>query len=215
MSKINHRLSRRAFTASSLSAASLLFAGRSLAQDHAVSPTPEQALGPFYPSGYAGEDDADLTMIDGRTERALGDVIEVTGRVLDRHGNPMSGARIELWQANAAGRYAHANDISTGALDPNFQGMARLVTGSSGEWRIRTIKPRFYDTPLGLRTPHIHFDVQGTSHRLITQMYFDDEADQNSGDFVYAGLGGQAPMTVARTDGPASYRWDIVLMDAV
>ena len=89
-------------------------------------------MGPFYPTGYAGEDDFDLTLLKGRPARALGDVIEVSGRVLDRLGNPVGGAKLELWQANANGRYAHGNDTSAGALDPNFQGMARLVTGPSG-----------------------------------------------------------------------------------
>lgn len=212
MCELDRPFSRRAFVSGSLGATALLASGAG-AQD-LIAPTPEQALGPFYPTGYGGEDDADLTMLKGHAQRALGQVVEISGRVLDRYGQPMSGAKIELWQANAAGRYAHVNDVSTGALDPNFQGVARLTTGRSGEWRIRTIKPRFYDTPLGLRTPHIHFDVQGPAHRLVTQMYFDDEPEQNARDFVYSELGAQAAMTVASTTASETYRWDIVLMDA-
>ncbi len=206
-------VTRRAFVGGGLALGGVMATGAAVAKDM-LMPTPEQALGPFYPTGYVGEDDADLTMIKGHSQRALGDVIEVSGRILDRYGNPMRGAKIELWQANAAGRYAHENDPSSAPLDPNFQGVARLVTGPTGEWRIRTVKPRFYDTPLGLRTPHIHFDVQGSAHRLVTQMYFDDEAEQNAGDFVYAGIGAAAPDTVAKTVSQAAYRWDMVLMDA-
>lgn len=212
MSGFNRRLSRRAFTASGLSAAGVLLSGSAIARE-ALAPTPEQVMGPFYPSGYGGEADADLTRLYGHSERALGQVIEVNGRVLDRYGNPMRDAKIELWQANAAGRYAHDNEVSTAPLDPNFQGVAKLVTGADGEWRITTVKPRFYDTPIGLRTPHIHFDVQGNAHRLVTQMYFDDEPEQNAKDFVHASLGPAAPRTVAKTTAPDTYRWDIVLMD--
>jgi protocatechuate 3,4-dioxygenase beta subunit len=145
----------------------------------------------------------------------MGEVIEVAGRVLDRRGTPVSGATIEIWQANAFGRYAHENEVSTEPLDPNFQGVARLTTGPSGAWRIKTIRPKFYDSPIGVRTPHIHFDVQGRAHRLTAQMYFPEEQERNAADLLYRGLGADAPTSVARLDAPASYRWDIVLMDAV
>jgi protocatechuate 3,4-dioxygenase beta subunit len=206
-------ISRRAFVASA-SAAVTLAAARSLA---ATPPgeTAESPLGPFFPLGYTGEDDSDLTLLQGRTTRAAGDVIEVSGRVLDRHGRPVAGARIEIWQANAFGRYAHENDVSTAPLDPNFQGVARLSTGPSGTWRITTIKPRFYDSPIGVRTPHIHFDVQGHAHRLTAQMYFPDEPERNEADSLFRDLGTAAPTSVARLDAPAAYRWDIVLMDTI
>ena len=167
-------------------------------------------MGPFFPTGYAGEDDFDLTMLKGHRARALGDVIEVSGRVLDRLGNPVSGAKIELWQANANGRYAHSNDTSAGALDPNFQGVARLVTGPSGQWRIRTIRPNLY----GRRTRHIHFDVTGRAHRLMAQMYFPEDAEKNASDGLFKDLGGGAATSLAAVDAPDRYRWDIVLMDA-
>lgn len=199
-------VSRRAFGGSIL-ALGALAASRAMA---APLVTAESPMGPFYPTGYAGEDDFDLTLLKGRPARALGDVIEVSGRILDRLGNPVSGAKIELWQANANGRYAHGNDTSAGALDPNFQGMARLVTGPSGEWRIRTIRPGLY----GRRTRHIHFDVTGRAHRLISQMYFPEDAEGNDRDGLFKDLGGDAATSLARVDSPDRYRWDIVLMDA-
>jgi protocatechuate 3,4-dioxygenase beta subunit len=201
-----NQLSRRAF------AGTVITLGALAASRVAAAPivTSESPMGPFYPTGYAGEDDFDLTLLKGRPARALGDVIEVSGRVLDRLGNPVHGAKIELWQANANGRYAHDNDTSAGALDPNFQGLARLVTGSSGEWRIKTVRPNLY----GRRTRHIHFDVAGRAHRLISQMYFPEDAEKNASDGLYRMLGDRAATSLARLEAADSYRWDIVLMDA-
>jgi len=175
--------------------------------------TPYQDLGPFYPIERMAEEDADLTLISGHSKRAQGSIIQVTGRVLDRYGNPVSGARLELWQCNAAGRYAHANEVATAPLDPDFQGYAAIRTGTKGEWRITTVKPAGYDSPIGRRTPHIHFDVSGKSQRLTTQMYFSDEETANGSDTLYKGMGGEAGRTVAQLDGAARYNWDIVLMD--
>ena len=198
--------SRRAFASSALLVGALA-ATRAIA---APALTKESPMGPFFPTCYAGEDDFDLTMLKGHGARALGDAIEVAGRVLDRLGNPIRGARIEMWQANAMGRYAHRNDTSAGALDPNFQGVARLVTGASGEWRIKTIRPNLY----GRRTRHIHFDVAGRSHRLMAQMYFPEDAEKNASDELYRALGVGAATSLARLERPGAYRWDIVLMDA-
>ena len=201
-----NQLSRRAF------GGSILALGALKATSAVAAPivTVESPMGPFYPTGYAGDDDFDLTLLKGRPARALGDGIEVSGRVLDRLGNPVRGAKIELWQANANGRYAHSNDTSAGALDPNFQGMARLVTGPTGEWRIKTIRPNLY----GRRTRHIHFDVAGRAHRLISQMYFPEDVEKNATDGLYKLLGDRAATSLARLEAPATYRWDIVLMDA-
>lgn len=201
----NH-VSRRTF------GSSILALGTLAAAPAGAAPvaTAESIMGPFYPTGYRGEDDADLTILKGRSARAQGDVIEVSGRVLDRLGNPIRGAKIKLWQANAGGRYAHLNDTSSPPLDPNFQGVARLITGASGEWRIRTIRPGLYDG----RTRHIHFDVEGAVHRLMAQMYFPEDAERNASDGLFQQLGARAATSLARLDSPATYRWDIVLKDA-
>ncbi len=206
-------MTRRAFTGSALAASIALTSGAKAAEA-ALRPTASGDLGPFYPIDRLAEDDADLTWIKGHDKRAMGDVIEVSGRVLDRYGKPVSGATLEVWQANSVGRYAHPNDIATAPIDPNFQGYAQIRTGADGEWRIVTIKPAAYDSPIGRRTPHIHFDVHGKSHRLISQMYFADDADTNANDVLYKGLGDWADTAVARLDSPAKYRWDVILMDA-
>lgn len=206
----NSLLSRRVFAGSALAAAALV-AGKFAHAAGELAPTPAQTMGPFYPVQRLAEEDADLTWIKGHKKRAQGQVIQVTGRVLDRHGNPVSGARVELWQCNSLGRYAHPNDIATAPLDPDFQGFAAIRAGRRGEWRITTIKPAAYDSPIGRRTPHIHLTVHGTSEQLTTQMYFSDDEATNLKDGLYKNLGGEAARTVARLGAANRYEWDIVL----
>jgi len=119
--------------------------------------------------------DADLTA--GHAGEPLGERIVVTGRVLDSDGRPVPDALIEIWQANASGRYAHAVDDHPAPLDPNFTGGGRCVTDSLGRYRFVTIKPGPY--PWGnhynaWRPAHIHFSLFGRAftQRLITQMFF-------------------------------------------
>lgn len=212
MRKDESLVSRRAFASSVLASVTMIGISKAHAAA-ALDPTPSQTIGPFFPVQRLLEADADLTRIKGRRNRAKGTIIEVTGRVLDRYGKPVSGARLDLWQCNAAGRYAHPNDVATAPLDPDFQGFAAIRTDRNGDWRITTIKPAGYESPIGHRTPHIHFDVSGRSHRLITQMYFADEQATNVKDLLYMEMGKAAEQTVARADGVARYRWDIVLMD--
>ena len=170
-------------------------------------------LGPFPPIMRPGDDDFDMTLIKGNAGRALGRVIEVMGRVLDRKGNPVSGAELELWQCNSAGRYAHPGDVVTPPLDPNFQGFARLMTGPTVEWRVRTIKPSGYDSPIGWRTPHIHFDIKDRQHRLINQMYVTEDTAANRKDLLYNELGEGAVTAMAKQAEADRYRWDIVLFE--
>lgn len=141
-----------------------------------LSPTSAQDLGPFYPMIHPADQDADLTRVKGRSGTAMGQPINVIGRIVDLHGNPVGNAQVELWQCNAAGRYDHPGDrANPAALDPNFQGFARLATDRDGQFKFRSVKPKDYDTPIGRRTPHIHFDIRGRSERLVTQMYFPGE----------------------------------------
>ena len=206
-------MSRRLFAGAGLASAGLLLAsGRSaLAQQRL---TAESAMGPFYPLEMPADSDADLTWVKGRADRAAGQVIELSGRVLDVRGNPLPGAGIVLWQANAAGRYLHPRDISKAPLDRNFHGIASIKADSRGEWRIVTIKPGGYDSPIGHRPPHIHFDVRGHEHRNIAQLYFPEDAAANDKDRLYRLLGAEAATSVALRDAKNAnkYRWDIILM---
>ena len=138
--------------------------------------TPNQVMGPFYPVEKPLDQDADLTVIAGRDGVAEGQVVHVMGRVLNGEGAPVAGARVEIWQANAHGRYSHPYDSNPAPLDPNFEGYAVQMTDSEGRYRFKTIKPGAYPvTEDWSRPPHIHFDVTGRVGRAVTQMYFQDE----------------------------------------
>jgi protocatechuate 3,4-dioxygenase, beta subunit len=187
-------LTRRGFAAAAVAATAIAVSKTALGAE-VLPNTPNQTIGPFYPVQRLAEEDADLTWIKGHAQRAQGNVIQVSGRVLDRYGNPVENARLEIWQCNSLGRYAHPNDIATTPLDPDFQGFASIKT------------------PIGMRTPHIHFQVDGKSHRLVTQMYFSDDDVSNSKDRLYQDMGDAAARTVAKLDGAGQYRWDIILMD--
>ena len=131
--------------------------------------------GPVYGDGPLAESDSDLTR--QHAGEPLGERIIVTGRVTDGHGRPVPNALIELWQANAAGRYIHARDQHPAPLDPNFTGAGRCLTGSDGTYRFTTVKPGAYpwqNHPNAWRPAHIHFSIFGRAFtdRLVTQMYF-------------------------------------------
>jgi protocatechuate 3,4-dioxygenase, beta subunit len=142
----------------------------------ALQRTPGQILGPFYPVLKPLDQDADLTTIAGKPGRAEGQVIHVIGRVVNLAGQPVQGARVEIWQANTHGRYHHPSDTNPAPLDPHFEGFAVLTTDEEGRYRFKTIKPGAYPASADrMRPPHIHFEVTGKSNRLVTQMYFAGE----------------------------------------
>ena len=206
-------MSRRALVSTGLASAGIIAAtGARAVQGRPL--TAESPMGPFFPLDVPADSDADLTMIKGHSKRASGQVIEVTGRILDQKGNPIAGARLDLWQANAKGRYAHPADPAVMPLDPDFQGYASIVSDVRGEWRIVTIKPGSYDSPIGNRPPHIHFDVRGKSHRNVAQLYFPEDAEGNAKDRLYKALGAEAGTSVAVRNAadPNKYVWDVVLM---
>lgn len=142
-----------------------------------LPPTGQETFGPFYPVKGPRGHDLDLTHYPGRRGRALGQVMQLTGRVTDRMGSPLPNAAVTLWQANAAGRYTNPVDTNTAPLDPNFLGVVDFETARDGTYRLRTIKPGPYPEPSGtIRTPHIHWDVTHADYRLVTQMYFPGES---------------------------------------
>ena len=192
-------------------------AGVSAARAQNLTATSGQDLGPFYPVLRPADHDADLTRLKGRKGTAAGQPIQVIGRIVDLHGNPVRNAAVELWQCNAAGRYAHPGDrANPAALDPNFQGFARLATDRDGQFRFRSVKPKDYDTPVGRRTPHIHFSIDGHRERLITQMYFPGEP-LNDGDFLLKNAEPRQSVIAEAIDRLSSdpqalaFRWNVVL----
>ena len=180
-------------------------------------PTSGQDLGPFYPVVRPKDEDADLTRVRGAKGVAKGEPINVIGRVVDLRGQPVRGVRLDLWQANAVGRYDHPGDhANPAALDPNFQGFARLLTNRDGQFKFRSIRPSAYNTPIGMRTPHIHFDVHGRAERLVTQMYFPGEALNASDPLLRLADARESVIaeTAARLSGDpaaAAFSWTLVL----
>lgn len=224
MSRKNCVLMRRRVLQTALSAGGLAAAGPLHSAFAALPATPMQTMGPFYPITRPLDEDADLTLLKGHVERAQGKVVHLMGRVLDTKGNPVRNAKIELWQANAHGRYAHPADVNPAPLDPNFQGFGVQTTDAEGQYRFRTIKPAAYAigpmNPDVVRPPHIHFDVYGANTRLVTQMYFPGEPE-NDGDIIFKHLDAAekaaATATVLTAAGGAepdsiTLRWDIVLL---
>src|SRR5262245_52212667 len=137
--------------------------------------TLSELTGPVYGESAVLPTDSDLTrQHDGEP---LGERIVVSGRVLDGDGRPLRGQLIEIWQANAAGRYRHAVDRHSAPLDPNFSGGGRCTTDADGRYRFVTVKPGAYpwpNHPNAWRPNHIHFSLFGRAftERLVTQMYF-------------------------------------------
>lgn len=133
-----------------------------------LSLTPKQTEGPFYPDKLPLDTDNDLIIINNGLTPAVGEVAWVHGRILNSRGTPLSNATVEIWQCDANGAYLHSKTGNADKRDSNFQGFGRFVTGSSGEYQFRTIKP----VPYANRTAHIHFAVKPRGQeKLVTQCY--------------------------------------------
>jgi protocatechuate 3,4-dioxygenase beta subunit len=137
--------------------------------------TLSETTGPAFGDGSVEPHDADLTQ--QHAGEPLGERIVVSGRILDDRGRPIRNTLVEIWQANAAGRYAHEIDQHPAPLDPNFSGAGRCLTDDDGHYRFVTIKPGAYpwgNHPNAWRPQHIHFSLFGRAftERLVTQMYF-------------------------------------------
>jgi protocatechuate 3,4-dioxygenase, beta subunit len=134
-----------------------------------LPPTPQQTAGPFYPLSLPQDSDNDLVHVSGHAESANGIVTHITGRILDPRGRPISGARVEIWQCDANGRYHYVKDGgSDRPRDENFQGYGAATTDATGGYQFLTVRP----VPYPGRTPHIHFAILAPGfERFITQMY--------------------------------------------
>ncbi len=185
-----------------------------------LAPTPAEVEGPFYPVADQADKDANMTRIAGRTGKAKGEAIIVAGTITDISGNPVADAVIDVWQANAAGRYNHPRDLNPAPQDPDFQGWAVIRSDADGYYRFRTVKPGAYPaTETWMRPPHIHFKISGKGFRtLITQMYFPNEL-LNEADLLLRNKSPQEQSAMtARVDGNDEnltvYAYSIVLIPA-
>lgn len=204
------RLNRRGVLGGGLSAAALLAVSPALA---ALATTPRQSEGPFYPETLPLDRDNDLAQTKGHPRPAKGQIVHLSGRVLDAEGKPISGATIEIWQCDAFGVYRHPR--AGGTVDPGFQGFGRTVAAADGGYRFRTIKP----VPYPGRAPHIHAAVLVPGRpRLVTQLYNAGEA-QNDSDWIFKSAGtARTSLEVAYAPAPDSLergafvgRFDFVL----
>jgi protocatechuate 3,4-dioxygenase, alpha subunit len=176
-------------------------------------PTPSQTVGPFFHLGMDRPEWADLTVNNPRGERMV-----IEGRVLDGDGAPVPDAVIEVWQANAAGRYSHPDDSRDDApLDPGFRGFGRVATDAEGKFRLVTIKPGpVPERGNAWQAPHINLAVfaRGLLRHLYTRIYFADDP-RNEADPLLASIDDAAvrgTLLARRAEGePPVYRFDIVL----
>jgi protocatechuate 3,4-dioxygenase, alpha subunit len=174
--------------------------------------TPSQTVGPFFHFGLPYQGDNKL-VADG----ALGQQIVVEGKVIDGGGEPVPDVMIEIWQANAAGKYDHPEDTQAKPLDPSFHGFGRCATDKEGIYRFHTIKPGSVPGPgNSLQAPHLVVFVfgRGMLKQLLTRIYFEDEA--HNADDPVLGLVPEARRAtlIARKTNSAAYTKDIVLQGA-
>lgn len=139
-----------------------------------------EVTGPVFGHEDLGPLDHDLILNYAQTGEPIGERTVVHGRLLDENGRGIPGALIEVWQANAGGRYRHKNDTYVAPIDANFGGCGRVITATDGGYVFRTVKPGAYpfrNYVNSWRPAHIHFSVFGTGfvQRLITQMYFEGD----------------------------------------
>lgn len=184
-------------------------------------PEAVEASSPVFGRHELGPMDNDLTR--QHSVEPQGQRIIVTGRVLDSGGHPVPGALVEIWQANAAGRYAHQVDQHPAPLDPGFTGAGRCLTDTDGGYRFVTVRPGAYpwrNHHNAWRPAHIHFSVFGTAftQRLITQMYFPgdplfryDPILQAVPEFARDRLVSSLDMDTTVPEWALGYQWDIVL----
>jgi protocatechuate 3,4-dioxygenase beta subunit len=205
---------RRRFLGTLVGGTAALWTPGLLAEE--LTRTARQTEGPFYPDRLPLDTDNDLIVINDATNPAVGEITYLSGRVLDAGGKPLRNTLVEIWQCDANGAYLHSRTGNRERRDTNFQGYGRFLTGSSGEYVFRTIKP----VPYPGRTPHIHFKVsRGGRDVLTTQLYVRGEP-QNARDGLFGAVRDPAARESIMTDfkpipdsqvGELAASWDIVL----
>lgn len=200
--------------ATAFSAAALFDIRGLLAEELTV--TPAQTEGPFYPVDLPLDTDNDLLIVNDAITPAVGEITHLSGKILDIKGNPVRNATVEIWQVDNNAAYLHKGSSNHDRRDSNFQGFGRFMTGSSGEYYFRTIKP----VPYPGRTPHIHFAVKLKNRKkFTTQCYVKDHAG-NARDGVWSRIEQGAPRNSVNVDftpiptskfGELAAKFDIVL----
>jgi protocatechuate 3,4-dioxygenase beta subunit len=178
--------------------------------------TPKQTEGPFYPVKLPLDTDNDLLVINDSLTPAVGEITRLSGRILDSKGDPIRNVLVEIWQVDHAGAYLHDASSNRDKRDVNFQGFGRFLTGSSGEYYFRTIKP----VPYPGRTPHIHFAIKMKGHEKWTTQCYVKGHPGNEKDGIYKSIQDdkqRASVTVAFAAvkdsriGELAARFDIVM----
>lgn len=146
--------------------------------------TPRLTEGPFYPDRLPLDTDNDLLIVNDSITPAVGEITQLTGRVLSAAGEPVRDVVVEIWQVDNRGVYLHSADSGRRQRDTNFQGFGRCAVSSAGEYRFQTIKP----VPYTGRTPHIHVKVKKGDRELLTTQIFVNGHPRNRGDMVLGGI---------------------------
>jgi protocatechuate 3,4-dioxygenase beta subunit len=146
--------------------------------------TPRQTEGPFYPNKLPLDTDNDLISINDSLTPAVGEITHLSGKILDAKGEPVRNALVEIWQCDNNGAYLHSGTTNRDKRDVNFQGFGRFLTGSTGEYYFRTIKP----VPYPGRTPHIHFKIKKGGKELLTTQCYVKGHPGNDRDGIYRSI---------------------------
>jgi protocatechuate 3,4-dioxygenase beta subunit len=179
---MNTKTNRRLFVRNIAFATSLFTVPGLLAEE--LVRTPRQTEGPFYPTKLPLDTDNDLLVINDGIAPAVGEITHLTGRILDAKGNPLKNVAVEIWQVDNNGAYLHEGTSNREKRDKHFQGFGRFVTGSTGEYYFRTIKP----VPYPGRTPHIHFAVKAPKQQKFTTQCYVKGHSGNERDGIYKSI---------------------------
>ncbi len=185
-----------------LAAPTLILSAAISGPARALTITPRQSEGPFYPRRIPTDSDADLTVFNG--QKTPGEVIEMVGRLFNTKGEPLTGGEIEIWHCDSNGVYAHVGKQTL----PGFQGYGAARTDASGGYRFRTSRPGLYPG----RTRHIHVKVRGNGgSALTTQMYFPGEPDNERDGLLKRASDPAALIALEEPGPPPRYVFDVVV----
>ena len=212
---MNPIFSRRQFVRTCAGTAAFFTTAGLFAEQLAL--TPAQTEGPFYPDKLPLDTDNDLLILNDNITPAVGQITHLSGRILDKSGDPLRNAVVEIWQVDNNASYLHSKSGNRERYDGNFQGFGRFMTGRTGEYYFRTIKPVKYPG----RTPHIHFAVKVKGKRqLTTQCYIKGEKTNDTDGVLRSSVKTQEERDRLMVDfqplagskiGELTANWDIVL----